>query len=212
MCYDSVVCQVPAISFQHQILNGKNTQKNPVTSTKVLQTVLKWGHLHADNCQWSCKWKKLHIHYSDVMMGAMASQIVSRTIVYSNVYSGADQRRHQNSASLAFVRGIHQWRVNVSIWWRYHIRGIGVSFPVYVYGAWDCHVRCCLLTHHNVLDVVIATESVWVKGRYQGTLQTINRYLINENAVNKNQVFSYYETLRYIEIRIYKHNQKQLKR
>ena len=28
------------------------------------------------------------------------------------VYSGADQTNHQNSASLAFVRGIHQWRVN----------------------------------------------------------------------------------------------------
>ena len=39
-------------------------------------------------------------------MGAMASQITSLTIVYSTVYSGADQRKHQSSASLAFVRGI----------------------------------------------------------------------------------------------------------
>ena len=45
-------------------------------------------------------------------MGAIASQITSITIVYSTVYSGADQRKHQSSASLAFVRGIHRWPVN----------------------------------------------------------------------------------------------------
>ena len=47
-------------------------------------------------------------HYSNVIMGTMASQITSITIVYSTVYSGADQREHQRSASLAFVRGIHR--------------------------------------------------------------------------------------------------------
>ena len=45
-------------------------------------------------------------------MSAMASQINSLTIVYSTVYSGVDQRKHQSSASLAFVRGIHWWPVN----------------------------------------------------------------------------------------------------
>ena len=47
-------------------------------------------------------------------MGTMASQITSLTIVYSTVYSGADQRKHQSSASLAFVRGIHRWQENSS--------------------------------------------------------------------------------------------------
>ena len=42
-------------------------------------------------------------HYSDVVMGAMASQITSLTIVYSTVYSGADKIKHQSSASLAFA-------------------------------------------------------------------------------------------------------------
>ena len=51
-------------------------------------------------------------HYDDVIMGAMASQIISLTIVYSTVYSGADQRKHQSSVSLAFVRGIHRGPVN----------------------------------------------------------------------------------------------------
>ena len=45
-------------------------------------------------------------------MSAMASQITSLTIVYPTVYSGADQRKHQSSASLAFVRGIHRWPAN----------------------------------------------------------------------------------------------------
>ena len=51
-------------------------------------------------------------HYGDVIMGAKASQLTSLTIVYSTVYSGADQRKYQSSVSLAFVRGIHRWLVN----------------------------------------------------------------------------------------------------
>ena len=67
-------------------------------------------------------------------MTAIASQITSLTIVYSTVYLGTDQRKHQSSASLAFVRGIHRWPVNFPhkgpvtrklschIWWRYHVK------------------------------------------------------------------------------------------
>ena len=51
-------------------------------------------------------------HYSDVIMALMASQITSLTIDYSTLYLGADQRRHQSSASLTFVWGIHRWLVN----------------------------------------------------------------------------------------------------
>ena len=50
-------------------------------------------------------------------MGAMASQITSLAIVYSTVYSDADQRKHQSSAALAFMRGIHRWSVNSSHKW-----------------------------------------------------------------------------------------------
>ena len=58
-------------------------------------------------------------------MGATAPQITSLAIVYSTVYSDADQRRYESYASLAFVCGIHQWQTvsnaeNVSIWWRRH--------------------------------------------------------------------------------------------
>ena len=56
-------------------------------------------------------------HYDDVMMGAIASQITSLTIVYSTVYSGADQSKRQSSASLAFVWGIHRGPVNFPHKW-----------------------------------------------------------------------------------------------
>ena len=56
-------------------------------------------------------------HYCDVIMGAMASQITSLTIVESTVHSGADQRKHQSSALLTFVREFHRWPVNSSHKW-----------------------------------------------------------------------------------------------
>ena len=52
------------------------------------------------------------IHYCDVIMGVVASHITSLKIVYSTVYSDADQRKHQSSASLVFVRGIHRGPLN----------------------------------------------------------------------------------------------------
>ena len=59
-------------------------------------------------------------------MGTVASEITSLTIVYTTVYSDADQSKHQSSASLAHVCGIHRGPVNssnaefVSICWRHH--------------------------------------------------------------------------------------------
>ena len=70
-------------------------------------------------------------HYCDVIMGAIASPITSLTFVYSTVYSDANQRKHQSSASLAFfVRNspgtgevpaqMASNAENVSILWRHH--------------------------------------------------------------------------------------------
>ena len=83
-------------------------------------------------------------HYGDIIMSTMASQITSLTIVYSTVHSGADQRKHQSSASLAFVRRIHRSPVNsphkrdsnaenISIWWRHHakINSAGQGLRIY---------------------------------------------------------------------------------
>ena len=59
-----------------------------------------------------CVAKNVLKHYDDVIMSAIASQITSLTIVYSTVYPSADQSKHQSSASLAFVWGIHRRPVN----------------------------------------------------------------------------------------------------
>ena len=56
---------------------------------------------------WGCSW-----YCNNVIIGTMASQITSLTIDYSIVYSSADHRKHQSSASLAFVRGIHRRPMN----------------------------------------------------------------------------------------------------
>ena len=51
-------------------------------------------------------------HCCDVIMSAMASEITGVSIIYQTACSDAYQRKHQSSASLAFVRGIHRWPVN----------------------------------------------------------------------------------------------------
>ena len=54
----------------------------------------------------------LMYHYSDVMMSEMAPQITAIWIVCLTVCSGADHRKCQSTASLAFVGGIHWWPVD----------------------------------------------------------------------------------------------------
>ena len=66
------------------------------------------GHMF-DHDSWRHYIKQeINEHYNDVIMGAMVSQITSVSIVCSVVYLCADQRKHQSSASLAFVRGIRR--------------------------------------------------------------------------------------------------------
>ena len=57
---------------------------------------------------WVCQVLLTPVHYTDVIMTTIASQITSPTVVYSIVH--ADQRKHRSSASLAFVRGSHRDR------------------------------------------------------------------------------------------------------
>ena len=57
-------------------------------------------------------WDKLH--YSDVILSAMVSQTTVISMVCSTVCLGTDQRKHQCSVSLAFVRGVHRWPINLN--------------------------------------------------------------------------------------------------
>ena len=95
---------------------------------KMQKASIGWNNGLAPN-----RWQAIVWHYNDVIMSLIASQITSLTIVYSAVYSDTYQRKLQSSASLAFVRGIHQWPAqrasnaeNVSIWWRDHGPNIGL--------------------------------------------------------------------------------------
>ena len=93
------------ITYDHSYVSAMNTVLIPLISLLIIATALS-----------------VTIHYTDVITGVMASQITSLTSVYSTGNSGVDQRKHISSASLAFVRGIHQGPVNSSHKWP--IRGI----------------------------------------------------------------------------------------
>ena len=83
-----------------------------VITSATLQHVV-WSpkaHLKASCNGFRATGHEVVLHYIDVIMTTMASQITSLTVVNSTVYSDADQRKHQSSASLAFVWGIHRDR------------------------------------------------------------------------------------------------------
>ena len=96
-------------------------------------------------------------HYNDVIMSKIASQITCLTIVYSTVYPGADHKKHQSSASLAFVRGIHRRPVKSP-----HKGPVTRKMPpfddVIMKGSWDKAVNywyaCC---RWNIIEWTITT-------------------------------------------------------
>ena len=84
----------------------------------------------------------------------MANQTTSLTIVYPAVYSGAYQIKHQSSASLAFVRGIHRSSVNSSHKWP----ATRKMFPfddVILHG-------CLHVIMHIVAKCDIRSNTIWI--------------------------------------------------
>ena len=96
-------------------------------------------------------------NYSDVITSATASQITGVSIVYSTVCPGADQRKHQSTASLALVRRIQRWPVsqrvsnaeNVSIWWHHHApyNLYVIYHPCIEFSAYSTSHCYCWLVH-----------------------------------------------------------------
>ena len=91
-------------------------------------------------------------------MSAIASQITGVSIVCSSVCWGADQRKHQSPASLAFVRGAHRFpaqRVSnvekVPIWWRHHINCVQSLRYLLCCQTPGGATVCCLETSHVVV-------------------------------------------------------------
>ena len=110
---------VPTISIFTKI-NSLLFVQQPLIEVRNIDIYVRWVHreLMTEPQLNDTQRYRVHIyetcnistHYNDVIMNA--SQITGLAIVYSCVYSGADQRKHQSSASLAFVRGIYRSPVN----------------------------------------------------------------------------------------------------
>ena len=100
LCTQSTLCSV-LLSIVSEIVCFFIWITSPYPSE-----LLHWYSVRKSREIWTNK-----LHYSNVIMSAMAFQITGVWIVCSTVCSGADQRKHQSYVSLAFVMGIHRWRV-----------------------------------------------------------------------------------------------------
>ena len=97
-------------------------------------------------------------HYNYVIMIVMASQITNLTIVHSTVYSGADHRKHQRSASLAFVRGVHRWPLKFPSQWSSNAENVSIDDVIkYIYMC-VCVCVCRPLTIQFMLPGVCGTN------------------------------------------------------
>ena len=116
---------------------------------------------------------QVHIltHYDDVIMSAMASQITSLTIVYSIVYSGADQWKHQSSASLAFVP--HKWPV------RRKMFPFDESSCIYDYGYIDTLILTC---YGFIIYIYIDISIYMYLNRYEQIFILTPVFFTNQSA------------------------------
>ena len=98
------------------------------------------------------------LNISGVIMGMMASQITSLIIVYSTVCLSADQRKHQRSASLAFVWGI-----------------VTGEFPAQMASSAE------MLHFDDVIMIYVANQSSrrWTSWHYDPSLYRIRRLIIS---------------------------------
>ena len=79
---------------------------------------------------WNMLYAPDTFHYSDAIMGVMASQIISLTIVYSTVYSGTDKKTSKlrvtglcegnSPVTGEFPTQMASHAENTSIWWHHH--------------------------------------------------------------------------------------------
>ena len=108
------------------------------------------------------------IHYSDVIMSTMASQTTSLAIVYSSVISGADEGKHQSSASLAIVKGIPRFPAQVVV--------VGILFPE-EYNRTHSICTTFIKSFHKCIPRAVAREAE--------AHRADNRYFNNDTAGGK---------------------------
>ena len=123
------------ITIKKKIFDLKSKYFGKAVFFKVLTSNISM--IHSEDVSF-IRFECIGYHYSNIIMSMMASQITGISIVCSTVCSGADQRKHHNSTSRAFVRGIH-WALevsthkgpvtkNVSIWLHHHDELTSVNF------------------------------------------------------------------------------------
>ena len=114
-------------------------------------------------------------HNSDVIMTTMASQITSLAIVYPTVCSDADQRKHQSSASLAFVRGIHREPVNSPHKWPVTRKMFPFHDVIMIYKLTDPNTRAEAIREKSRGNVNLNnTSGIWRS--YIATTKGITKY------------------------------------
>ena len=147
-------------------------EDNRVIMSQIQQHILTWPH------------------NDYIIMGAMASQITSLLIVYSTLYSDADQRNHQSSASLVFVWGIHWSPVNSPHKWSVTRK----MFPFDDLIMWCCQETAWLYSNTAV------EWSTQDKIRYhQNSSKIISAYLhkiyLSDDLLYKSKSMHIYEDL-----------------
>ena len=104
-------------------------------------------------------------------MGTIASQITSLAIVYTTVYSDADQSKHESSALLAFLSGdspgtgefpaqMASNAENVSIWWRHHMNRLYIFLLTSVYTV-SLHMSTLVVESHIATLLVNTTHAIF---------------------------------------------------
>ena len=117
-------------------------------------------------------------------MGAIASQSTSLTIVYSIVYSDADQRKHLSSASLAFVRGIHRGPGNSPHKWPVTRKMFPFNDVIMVVIMLPRRPRNVVRSEKRALGIVPLSQNIPVSAQYM----LINLHIVRPLVTPPNSV------------------------
>ena len=102
--HTAFVCKDDSLQMKYSILFMMICAHHVGTQATILKTPPRFKRINFS-------------HYSDIIMGTMASQSPASRLFTQPFIQGTDQRKHQSSRSLAFERGIHRWPVNSSHKW-----------------------------------------------------------------------------------------------
>ena len=160
--------------------------KGPINNMPSMVQIMPWRHSDDNQLSddsvvywyiyiWNTQPWRIHTlwtddaHYNGVIMSVMAFQIVGVSIVYSIIYSGADQRKHQSSTSLAFVQGIHWWPLNSPHKWPVTWK----MFPfddviIHMSVSEQCGLMTCMAPNHWFTQCYLFVNWTHTQTRSQG--------------------------------------------